>query len=136
MDKPDRKTESRKIDTGGGAYVEGHVDTGGGDFVGRDQIKSGLSSQELERLFAPLKAAVQQAPDGNRQAALQITHDLEQEVAKGDQADDSRMAKLIDGLVGLVPAAVSAVVSIFASPILGGLAGPVTQFVLDKIQGK
>ncbi len=28
----------RQVNTGGGAYVEGHVDTRGGAFVGRDQI--------------------------------------------------------------------------------------------------
>ncbi len=31
---------SRVIHTGGGAYVEGGVSTGGGDFVGRDQTTS------------------------------------------------------------------------------------------------
>jgi hypothetical protein len=31
---------------------------------------------------------------------------------------------------------VSAVVSAFATPLLGGIAGPTTQFVLDKLQGK
>lgn len=31
-------SHSRTIDTGGGAYVEGQVNTGGGDFVGRDKI--------------------------------------------------------------------------------------------------
>lgn len=30
--------QNRIIDTGGGAYVEGQVSTGGGDFVGRDQV--------------------------------------------------------------------------------------------------
>ncbi len=29
--------EGRKIDTGGGSYIEGNVHTGGGDFVGRDK---------------------------------------------------------------------------------------------------
>jgi hypothetical protein len=28
----------RQINTGGGAYIEGNVDTGGGDFTGRDKI--------------------------------------------------------------------------------------------------
>jgi len=46
------------------------------------------------------------------------------------------MAKLVEGIVELVPGAVSAVVSAFATPILGGLAGPVTKFVLDKVQGE
>jgi hypothetical protein len=46
------------------------------------------------------------------------------------------MAKLVNGIVGLVPGAVSAVVSAFGTPILGGVAGPVTKFVLDELQGK
>ena len=46
------------------------------------------------------------------------------------------MAKLVDGIVGLVPGAVSAVVGAFATPILGGIAGPVTQYVLDKMKGQ
>lgn len=33
------------------------------------------------------------------------------------------MAKLVDGLVGLVPGAASAVVSAFPTPLLGGIAG-------------
>ena len=32
-----KEKDGRKINTGGGAYVEGGVNTGGGDFVGRDQ---------------------------------------------------------------------------------------------------
>jgi hypothetical protein len=36
----------------------------------------------------------------------------------------------------VLPAATSAVVSAFATPILGGIAGPVTSFVLDKLRGK
>jgi hypothetical protein len=35
-----------------------------------------------------------------------------------------------------VPSATSAIVSAFATPILGGIAGPVTGFVLDKLRGK
>ncbi|MBU0510561.1 MAG: hypothetical protein KJ638_02520 [Chloroflexi bacterium] len=33
--------EIHQIDTGGGAYTEGDVDTGGGDFIGRDKIVAG-----------------------------------------------------------------------------------------------
>ncbi len=49
------------------------------------------------------------------------------------QADDGKLGKIIDGLVSLVPGADSAVVSMFATPILSGIAGPVTQFVLYKL---
>jgi hypothetical protein len=33
--------DNRRIDTGGGAYIQGGVNVQGGDFVGRDQIKTG-----------------------------------------------------------------------------------------------
>jgi hypothetical protein len=46
------------------------------------------------------------------------------------------MADIVDGLVALVPGAVGSVVSMFATPILGGIAGPVTKYVLNKIQRK
>lgn len=118
--------------------VSGPV-SGTGIAVGRDAhatVTQELSGVDLDKIFAPLMAAVQTAPLDKQAQAAQIAEDLKQEAAKGKNADDSRMGKLIDGLVGLVPEGVSAVVSAFASPILGGIAGPVTKFVLDKIQGK
>ena len=68
--------------------------------------------------------------------AMQKVKELKAEAAKGKDADDGVVAKLVKGLVGLIPSAVSAVVSAFATPILGGIAGPVTKYVLDEIQGK
>ena len=131
------------VTTGGGAHIGGNVNTGGGDFVGRDRIVQGneiranqISSQDLQRLFEPLMKSILEVPASNQPDALNKAEELKQEVAKGNAADDSKMGKLIDGLIGLVPSAVTGIASIFASPILGGLAGPVTQFILDKIQGK
>jgi uncharacterized protein YraI len=60
---------------------------------------------------------------------------LKQEAAKGKNADDRVVARLVEGLVGLMPGAASAVVSAFATPILGGIAGPVTEYVLEKLRG-
>ena len=57
-------------------------------------------------------------------------------MSKGEEANDSTIAKLVESIVDLVPGAVSAVVSIFASPILAGMVGPVTKFVLDKLVNK
>ena len=168
----------RRVDTGGGAYMEGGVDTEGGNFIGRDKIvhgdevhgdkvggdkvggdkitvgditsstgvaigrgaqatvTTGIPGQDLDRLFAPLMNVLREAPPEKRDEAIEKAEALKNEVAKSKDADDSRMAKLLDGLVELVPGAVSALVSAFASPILGGIAGPVTKFVLDKIQRK
>ncbi|MDS4022049.1 MAG: hypothetical protein RKR03_16340 [Candidatus Competibacter sp.] len=127
---------SKQINTGGGAFVGGNV-SAGRDFVGRDRLAQGLSPRDLEPLFAPLLAAVaQQAPAGQQAEAVQQVQALRAEIAKGQQADDSRMGKIVDGLVNMVPGAIGAVTSLFAAPILDGIAGPVTQFVLDKLKGR
>jgi hypothetical protein len=97
---------------------------------------TGLTGADLNLLFAPLLAAVQQAAPPEKQSeAMQAAHALQAEAVKGKQADDSRLAKLIDGLANLVPGAVSAIVSAFASPVLAGIAGPVSKYVLERIKG-
>ena len=150
-----------QIDTGGGEYVgrdkivygdEVHGDKVGGDkitvgditgstgiAIGRKaqvRISYGSSAQELEQLFQPILQAARQAPPDRQAGAVKIAEDLKGEASRGKDAEDATLAKLIEGLVGLVPAAVGAVVSAFASPLLAGIAGPVTKYVLNKIQGK
>lgn len=110
--------------------------SGTGVVIGRGgtvTVTQGLSGEDVAALFAPVQAVIQSVPGEDQAAAQQTLYDLEGEVAKGDQAHDSRMAELIDDLVGLVPGAVSAVVSVFASPILSDIAGPVTNFVLQRL---
>jgi hypothetical protein len=132
------------IDTGGGAYFAGPVEVSGGVLVGRGQHVAGdfvqvdqrRASVSIEAVFRPIRQAVATAalrPDQQTEA-LQALRDLEAEAGKGEGADDGRLARLVDGLVDLVPGAVSAVVSAFASPVLGGIAGPVTSFILDKLR--
>lgn len=104
--------------------------------VEQSTVIVGVPAADLERLFAPIMAAAQQVDPAQRQAAEQAAQELKAEAGKGKNADDTRLAKLIDGLVGLVPTAVTAVVSAFASPILAGVAGPVTHYVLQKLSGK
>jgi hypothetical protein len=120
--------------TGGGASIGGNVKVVGGNFIGRDSVTTGVSARELEPLFAQLLATVAAlAPVGAQAAATGQVEQLKAEVAKGRGADDGKVAKLVEGLVGLVPGAVSAVVSAFATPLLGGIAGPVTEYVLGKL---
>jgi hypothetical protein len=99
-------------------------------------VTSGISPGDLDKLFAPVVSIIQAAQSPQRDLALQTTQQLKDELVKGKAADDSRLGRLVDQLAGLVPGAVSALVSAFASPVIGGLAGPVTKFVLDRIQGK
>jgi hypothetical protein len=151
------------IHTGGGAYIGGGVNTGGGDFVGRDKTvhgddirvgnmtgntgvaigrgaqatvntTTGITGAELNQLFAPLMEAVRTAPPDKQATAMQTAEALKAETAKGNGANDNRLADLIEGLVDLVPGAVSAVVSAFTSPVLAAVAGPATQRLIRWIQ--
>lgn len=65
--------------------------------------------------------------------AAQDVQQLQAELAKGKKADDGTVAGLVENLVGLVPGAVSAVASAFGSPMLAGVAGPVTSHMLHKL---
>ena len=100
-------------------------------------VTQGIPPQQLSDLFAPLLAAIKQAGSAPaaQAAAVEKVEQLKTEVAKGKEADDPKLGKIVDGIVDLVPAAVGAVVSMFATPLLGGIAGPVTKYVLDKIKG-
>jgi hypothetical protein len=120
----------------GGVNISGAVGSVGGDIVGRDKIVGTPSAAALDAALQPLIEAIKTAPADNRGDAEQKLAGLKQETAKGKDANDGTIAKLIDGLVALVPGAASAVANAFATPILGGIAGPVTNFVLDKLQGK
>jgi hypothetical protein len=120
----------------GGVSIPGTVGVVHGDIVGRDKITGAPSAAELDAALRPLIEAIRAAPTEARPEAEAKLAALKQEAAKGKNADDGVIAKLVDGLVGLVPGATSAVVSAFATPLLGGIAGPVTGFVLDKLRGK
>lgn len=127
--------ENDKIHVGGDVggnlvNVGGNV---GGDVTGGN--KTVTSVQNVREALAPVAMAVESAPPEKRDQAKAELAKLEAEAAKGDKADDTVMAKIIDGLVGLVPTAASAVAAAFGGPILSGIAGPVTKFVLDKFKG-
>jgi hypothetical protein len=120
----------------GGVNITGPVGSVGGDIVGRDKIVGARSAAALDAALKPLIEAIGSVSAEKRTEAEAKLTALKQEAVKGENANDRTIADLVDGLVKLVPGAVSAVVSAFATPIFGGLAGPVTGFVLDKLRGK
>lgn len=95
----------------------------------------GISPHDLAPLFSSAKAAIMnQGCLETQNEALRHLEDLQAEILKGKDADDGRMAKILDGLAGMLPSAVRSVADIFVSPVLSGIAGPITKFVLDKFQ--
>lgn len=120
----------------GGVNISGSVGSVSGDVVGGNKSVGVPSAATLDDVLRPVFDAIRSAPPQQQPEAEAKLEALKQEAAKGQDAGDNVIAKLVDGLIGLVPNAAAAVVSAFTTPILGGLAGPVTSYVLDKLRGK
>ncbi len=122
---------------GGDKISVGNISNSAGVAIGRgaqSYVSQGIRGDRLDPIFQPLlQAAKAQAAPDHQTRVVQIVEEMEGQAAKGKQADDNRMGELIDDLVSLAPGAVSAVVAAFADPLLAGIAGPVTNFVLKKL---
>jgi hypothetical protein len=136
-----------RIDTGSGAYIAGDVHSGGGTFVGRDSLNigdigggaqanvvSGRSPQDMDRLFDPLMKVLLAASLPDPITATLRVEALKSEVSKGPKADDVSMARLLDPLAEMSPTMAQALTTLFASPALSSVGGPVTRFVLERIR--
>jgi hypothetical protein len=128
-------SQSSNDEQTGGVNISGVVGSVGGDIVGRDKIVGQNSPAALHEALLPVIEAIRGAPPEKQPEAQAKLKAIQQETAKGKNADDTLLGTLLTGLVKLVPEATSAVVGAFATPILGGIAGPVTKFVLGQLKG-
>lgn len=122
------------IQTQGGAYFAGSVKAGR-DVIGRDKIDQAAASAEGPDLAARLQSLQAELEHLAGRLAKPLVADhvqaLQSELGKPkDKRDEGLMTRLLDGLVDLVPAGVSAVVGAFASPVLAAAAGPATAALL------
>ena len=122
------------IQTQGGAYFAGSVKAGR-DVIGRDKIDHAAASAEGPDLAARLQSLQAELEHLAGRLAKPLVADhvqaLQSELGKPkDKRDEGLMTRLLDGLVDLVPAGVSAVVGAFASPVLAAAAGPATAALL------
>jgi hypothetical protein len=133
MSKPTRQS--------GGVNIPGRIGSVRGDIVGRDKIVGAPAAAAIDDAFRPVLDAIKAAPpqvrpEAETKLAAVKQEAAKQQAAKGKDRDDRVMAKLLDELVGLIPAAASAVGSAFATPVLGALVGRATKLVLGKLGGK
>ena len=136
--KKDRKKNAQNIGFQFNAPVTAEQQTFVNGDVQNLNVNRGLTKDEMEqldRLFQPFKERLNEAtPEEKQDQVNEKVEELHTELSKGQQANTGRLNKIIDGLVELVPGALSAVVSMFATPILGGLVGPAAKLVLDHIR--
>ena len=96
-----------------------HVTTNGGDFVGRDQIKtlqSGLDADAVARLFAQALDLARQQPVALREDVAAAVETAQEEVAAGPDADKALLNKMLDVLLDKAPDVLELVVEAILNP--------------------
>jgi len=122
---------------GGDKITVGDISGSTGIAIGRNAqatVTAGIANEDFSTLFQPLLEMIRSNATDSQPEALQKAHQLQQEVAKGEQADDEKTADLIDELIDLVPYAVSGVKACFSASPISGLIGPATEYMLRRIQ--
>jgi len=118
-----KKEGPQQVDTGGGAYVGGKVSVEGGDFVGRDQVKTvGLSGPDVAELFKPIYAAIEARPDTPLEDQADMKAEVEEvqaEVAKGEEADEGFLARRLRNLKRMAPDILEVALATLADPAAG-----------------
>jgi len=119
--------EGRRIDTGGGAYVEGGVQVSGGDFVGRDQVVygdkvHGVGGEELAKLFAGIYQQIEERPedpDVDKEELVETVEKIEEEAAKGEEANPSKVERWLKFLGSMAPDILKVTAAALANPLAG-----------------
>jgi hypothetical protein len=153
-----KKGQPDSIHTGGGAYISGKVDTGGGDFVGRDQNTQAEKGGVITRGNVSGSTIIAGGADaaGSRAESIQTIYtsidqrldtsryekddlkekvqDIEKEDAKGEQADASFIEHRLRNLQRMAPDILEVVLATIANPLAGF--GMVAKKVAEKIKAE
>jgi len=119
MATSDKKQPSR-INTGGGTYIQGDVNTGGGDFVGRDKYV--INQTEMKQSFTHIYTIIEQHPKLPPQDKADLkaeAKDLETELQKGDQADETFLERRLRNIKRMAPDILEVILATLANPAAG-----------------
>jgi hypothetical protein len=95
--------------------------------VNRSQLE--MPGGDLAQLFAPLAREVR-----DNMTALVKVNALREELARGENASDAKMAGLIEDIAEAVPDAIEIIDNIFAHPTIAKTSGATTKFVLRHMR--
>ncbi|MBN1887771.1 MAG: CHAT domain-containing protein [Thermoflexales bacterium] len=135
------KDSGKHVSVSGGTYVDASggsltvsgdlvggskITNVGGDYVGRDKITttSGMTGDDLAKVFATLTQKVNAMPDGpDKDIAKSAVQGLEAEAKKGEAASEGQVSRWLTFLAQTAPDAWQVAVETFKNPIQGlGLA--------------
>jgi hypothetical protein len=147
--------------TGGGVLVGGDFVTG--DKIGGDKLTVGdISSiygveigssvaikggqqpaaqpgdrEQFKKLFIPLLEHASQAEPDIRSRVLDLTNELVIEMMSGASLEeDQRVASLVDMLVSTQPSSKDLVIKTFRAPVMRGMTGPVTNWMIERLESR
>jgi hypothetical protein len=120
---------------GGDNITVGDISGSQGIAIGRGAkaevtIQQGLSADEVSQLFAPLLTQVAREDV----TAVPQVQALKAEVAKGEEADDEKMADLIGEIAEAAPSVVEGIVNLFTNSVVAKVAGGATNYVLKRLR--
>jgi hypothetical protein len=137
------------ISTGGGAYVAGDA-TVEGDFIGRDQVvhgsytrttRSGPQGEDLARLtelfrdvYAQVDIHVADDPDVDPELLKSTARQVEQEAAKGEDADPSKVKRALTTLARLAPDVAELAVNALTNP--GAAVVSAVRIVAEQVRAR
>ena len=110
-----------------GAYIGGSVTVQGGDFVGRDQVKTittyqGADPAAIARAFAEFYAQVSEhealSPEDRADVRAEL-QEVEEELQKGEAADEGFIRRRLRNVQRMAPDILEVVLTTFANPVLG-----------------
>ena len=149
----------KKVDTGGGAYVSGGVNTGGGDFVGRDQnltannggvvIGGNVSGSNIvtgnnnvvgstvtlqEQYIQQIYQEIEKRPDTDpldKEDMKAAVEEIQQEDQKAEQADETFIARHLRNIQRMAPDILDVTIAMITNPVAGF--GVVAKKVAEKM---
>jgi hypothetical protein len=83
-------------------------------------VQQGLSGSEVASLFAAVYRRVDELPDAvDKDAVAETVHAVEQEAAKGEDADPDKVEGWLRRLAGLAPDVLEVTLATIANPVAG-----------------
>jgi cell division septum initiation protein DivIVA len=108
--------------------IGGNVDTGGGDIAAGDIKKGnviqsrGLQAADIKELFSPVYQKIdqkQEMPEVEREDLKVMVAEIEQEAAKGTEADESIISRHLRNIARMAPDILDVTLKTIANPVLG-----------------
>jgi len=158
----DNKSKEEKGDTGDGAYVGGNVNTGGGDFVGRDKVTkaekggvaiggnvsgsnivvgdnnvvdSSVTKQEehIQNIFNMIDNRPDTGPVDKEDLKV-LVKDIQEESTKGEGASETFISRQLRNIKRMAPDILDVVLSALSGP--AAAFGVVAKKVADKMKAE